>query len=243
MFDIIGNRKKAVAIIDKEEKAEDILKKHKNVKSVLLKLTGRTGKYRTYKMKLVKGKRNTEVIHKEYGYSLKLDPKKVYFSPREAEERQRISKKVKSGERILIMFSGVSAFAIAIAKKKNSDIICIEINKKAVEYADENTRINKLKGRIENINADIRKVYKKLGKFDRILMPLPESAYKYLDTAFFCSKKNTIIHLYGISDENNFKDLVEKVKKHKKKIRILRKQKVLPFGVRMYKIRLDIKLF
>ncbi len=242
MFDIIGSREKAVAIIEGDKKqALEILSRYKNVKSVLKKVSGRRGVYRTYRLRLLAGEKNTEVVHKEYGYILKLDPRKVYFSPREAEERQRIAALAKDGERILVMFSGVAPYAIAIAKKKRCEVVCVEINKKAVEYAKQNVLINSLKGEVENICADVREVKEKIGKFDRILMPLPESAYRFLDVALFVAKKGAIIHLYGVSKEEElFKDLEERVTN--KRYKVVGRRKVLPFGVRLWKVRLDLKV-
>lgn len=247
-FDIIGSREKAVAIIEKGGKklAEDIMKKHKNVKTVLKKTSGRKGIFRTYKLRLLAGSRDCEVVHKEHGMSFKLDSRKVYFSPREAEERQRIAEKAKSGEKILVMFSGVAPYAIAIAKNKKCEVQCVEINKKACDYAEENIKINKLTGATKNICSDIKKVYKKIGKFDRVVMPLPESAWKFLKYAFACSKKGAIIHLYGISKEKTlYKDIEEKIKKQagaEVKYKIIERKKVLPFAPRMWKVRIDIKI-
>ncbi len=245
MFDIVGNRNKAVAIIEGDKKqAVEILEKYKNVKSVLKKISGREGIYRIYRMRLLAGEKNTEVVHKEYGYLLKLDPRKVYFSPREAEERQRIAKKVRNGERILVMFSGVAPYAIAIAVKKSCEIVCVEINKKAVEYANENVIINRLKGEVENICADIRQVKDKIGKFDRIIMPLPETAYEFLPEAFAVAKKGAVIHLYAISSEKTmFKDIEDKISEQVNlRYKVIDKQRVLPFGVRLWKVRIDIKV-
>ena len=249
MLDIIGSREKAVAIIEKggKKEAQELMEMYANVKSVLKKQSGRSGVFRIYKLRLLAGEKNTEVVHKEYGMLFKLDPRKAYFSPREAEERQRIAKLAKEGDRILVMFSGIAPYAIAIAKQKNCEIVCVEINKKAVEYADESICLNKLIGNVENICADIKKVYKKLGKFDRILMPLPETAYEFLPEAFTIAKKGATIHLYGISEEKNlFKDLEEKIKaiseKSRVKYKIIHMQKVLPFGVRMWKVRIDLKI-
>ncbi len=249
MLDIIGSREKAVAIIEKGGKKEaiELMERYANVKSVLKKQGGRSGVFRIYKLRLLAGDRNTEVVHKEYGMLFKLDPRKAYFSPREAEERQRIALSVKDGERILVMFSGIAPYAIAIARQKNCEIVCVEINKKAVEYANENVGLNSLAGNVENICADIKKVYRKLGKFDRILMPLPETAYKFLLEAFAVAKKGAVIQLYGISEEKNlFSDVEEKAKKIAEKMRakykIIHRQKVLPFGVRMWKVRLDLKI-
>ncbi len=249
MPDIIGSREKAVAIIEKGGKREalELMEMYPNVKSVLKKQGGRSGVYRIYKMKLLSGDRNTEVLHREYGMLFKLDPRSVYFSPREAEERQRIAQLAKEGERILVMFSGIAPYAIAIARQKNCEIVCVEINKKAAEYANENIVLNSFVGNIENICADIKKVYGKLGRFDRVLMPLPETAFKFLPQAFAVAKKGAIIHLYGISSEEKlFSDLEGKIKKtsarHKIKYKVIRRQKVLPFGVRMWKVRIDLEI-
>lgn len=249
MLDIIGSREKAVAIIEKggRKEALELMERYSNVKSVLKKEGGRRGILRTYKLRLLAGNKNTEVLHREYRMLFRVDPRKVYFSPREAEERQRIAQLAKDGERVLVMFSGVAPYAIAIAKQKNCEIVCVEINKKAVEYANENLSLNNIAGSIENICADIRKVYKKIGRFDRILMPLPETAYRFLREAFAVAGKGSVIHIYGISDEENlFSDLEEKAKKTaeklKAKYKIIGRQKVLPFGVRMWKVRLDLKV-
>ena len=250
-FDVIGSKDKAVAIIDskiEDEKkiAKDILKRHKNVKSVLKKKSGRTGVYRIHNRKLVAGSRDTEVIHKEHGYFLKLDPKKVYFSPREATERKRIAEKIKPKENVLVMFSGIGPYAIAIAKKRpKANIVAIEINLDAVLYAEKNIKLNKIKN-IRNYCWDVKEA-RYLGKFDRIIMPLPETAIEFLDAAFLSSKKGTIIHLYGISNEQKkFSDLKKKVKEIAKtfniKYKIINEQKVLPYAPKMLKVRLDIKV-
>ena len=48
------------------------------------------GELRLRSYRLLAGEENTEVLHKEHGYMLRLDPKKTYFSVREGTERQRI---------------------------------------------------------------------------------------------------------------------------------------------------------
>ena len=248
-YDIIGDKEKSVALIgisakNPKKTAKEIMKRHKAVKSVLQKLAERKDTYRLYPCKLLGGDKNTEVIHKEHNYLIKVDPQRVYFSPREGTERQRIAKMVKSGEKILVMFSGAAPYAIAIGKKHpDCEIICIEINVKGIEYSEKNVRLNKLHN-IKNICADVRDV-RNLGKFDRIIMPLVERAIEYLDQAFLHSKKGTIIHLYGLS-KDGFKDLEEKVKEKAEifniKYKIVKRQKVLPYAPRVLKVRLDIKV-
>ena len=246
-FDIIGSKEKAVAIIDdKFKNPKSILKKHKNVKSVIQKKSGRSGVFRIYETKLVAGSKDTEVTHKEHGFLLKIDPRKVYFSPRESTERQRIAGMVKPNENILIMFSGAGPFSIAIAQKKpNTKITAVEINLDGVRYAEMNNKLNGITN-VKNYCCDIRKI-KKHGPFDRIIMPLPETAYQFLDSAYSMSKKGTIIHIYGISGEKSeFKDLEQRIKEfsrvHNIKYKIIGKQRVLPFGTRMWKVRLDLRI-
>lgn len=253
-FDIIGSKEKAVAVVEVPEGtdeaaiAKEIIGRYKHIKSVVAKESGRLDPYRLYNLHLIAGEPETEVVHKEHGYMLKLDPQKVYFSPRESEERKRIAAKVKPGERVLVMFAGVGPYAIAIAKAKpRADIVCVEINPKAVEYADQNAKLNHLQTRIKNYVGDVRKVVPNIGKFDRILMPLPESAHLFLDTAFAAAVKGATVHFYGISEhENKFPDLVELAKaiaaRTAKKIRITGQQKVLPFAPYRWKARVDIKV-
>ncbi|HDH07392.1 MAG TPA: hypothetical protein ENF87_03380, partial [Thermoproteales archaeon] len=123
-YDIIGSRQKAVVIIELPENLGDkrllvakaLMKIHKNVKSVLVKKSARKGIYRLRELEVILGEKDTEVIHVEYGYRLKLDPTKVYFSPRESTERQRIARQVREGEVVMVMFAGVGPYAFAILR-------------------------------------------------------------------------------------------------------------------------------
>ncbi|MBI2547544.1 MAG: class I SAM-dependent methyltransferase family protein [Candidatus Aenigmarchaeota archaeon] len=256
-YDIIGSEEKAAIVIeipkelDNKKKiiAEALMQVNKHVKSVLNKLSGRKGTYRLEQLELIAGEKNTEVLHKEHGYMLKLDPSKVFFSPREATERQRIASLVKPGENVLVMFSGVCPYAIAICKKQPmvNKVYAIEINPDAHKYAQENVRINRLSHKIVLINGDVKEVSSSLKmKFDRIVMPIAVSGDNFLDCAFQLLKDSGMIHFYftGKGDDI-FKDaenIVKSVaKNNKKKIEIENKIKVLPFATRSYKICLDVK--
>ncbi len=252
-YDIIGNKEKAVAIIEssgsikKDKKfANEILKKSKNIKTVLAKASGRRGKLRKRKYKLILGDSNTEVIHREYGYLIKLDPQKVYFSPRELTERQRIANQTKNDEKILVMFSGVIPAICAIKKKDPSTVVYgIELNRIAHRYAKENVKLNKLK-KIVLMRGDVKNKLPTLKiKFDRILMPLPKTANKYLALAFEKIKKNGIIHYYSWGKKEDYSRIKAIIKKeagsNKKKIKILKIVKVLPYAPKVYKLRIDIK--
>jgi len=220
------------------------------VKSVLKKVSVRKGKLRLRECELITGDENTEVIHKEHGYLLKLDPQKAYFSPREATERQRIAGGVKPNENVLVMFSGVAPMAIAIAKKQPGvrKVYCIEINPDAHKYAKDNIRINKLSHKIYPICGDAKKEVKKLSeKFDRIAMPLPLGAKKFLETAFDCLKREGTIHFYAVGNgddlfSNTLADIKGVSQKLKKRIKILKNKKVLQYAPGKWKVCIDFQV-
>ncbi len=256
-FDIIGSKQKTVIVIEiptelekfKHDIAKALMVLHKNAGAVLRKMSGRYGKYRLVRYELLAGTKDTEVVHREYGCVFKLDPRRVYFSPRELTERQRIASLVRPKERVLVMFSGVGPYPITIAKKqpKVGEIVGVEWNPAAYEYAIENVRMNKVSEKIRIIKGDVRKVCPDLGKFDRIVMPLALEGWKYLDTAFMCAKRGSTIHFYHIGPEEDLwsksEQLAEQAAKGlKKKIRIINRKRVLPWGSRAWKVCLDIKV-
>jgi len=256
-YDIIGSRKKAVAIVEipedlqKKEKeiANQILARHKNVKSVLKKVSERKGVYRKRKYKLLAGDPDTEVIHKEHYCRFKLDLKLVYFSSREGTERLRIANQVKPKETVMLMFAGIGVYAIIISKKqpKVDKIVSVEINSHAYEYMKENIRLNRLSDEIIPILGDVKlKCRDWYGKCDRVIMPLPHEAWKFLDIAFKCLKPRGVIHMYIIDREENVekkvKSTIVKFSKRIKKKTKYKIKKVLPYAPRTYKYCIDIKL-
>jgi tRNA (guanine37-N1)-methyltransferase len=256
-YDLIGSQEKEVAVIEipeelehrKQEIAEAVMKLNKNVVSVLNKKSGRKGVFRLEDLELIMGNNNTEVVHKEYGYLIKLDPQKVFFSPRELTERQRIAGLVKAGENVLIMFSGSMPYGIAILKRQPlvKRIYGVEINPEAHEYAKENVAKNKVSHKFTLINDDVRNVCSTMEKVDRIVMPYSVGAYQYLDEAFKCIKDGGVIHFYHIAPEDDMfteaENFVRSIaSEFDKKIQILNRVKVLPFGTRYWKICLDVKV-
>lgn len=253
-FSIVGD----IAIIEIPKELEDkeevigasLMKLHKNVKTVLKKASKRKGKYRLRDYKVIAGEDTTKTTHKEFGCEFKVDLSTTYFSEREGKERERLAEKVQNGEEILMMFAGVGPDPIVIVKKNPEveKIYAIEMNPNAFELMKENIRINKLSHKIVPVLGDVKEKIPELNKkFDRIVMPLPETAYKFLDLAFESSKENGVIHLYGIGEEETlFEDLKEKIEEiaeeNNVEYEIINTQKVLPFGVRKYKIRIDIKV-
>ncbi len=255
-YDIIGSEEKAVAVIeipeglDKKLIAESLMEVNKNVKSVLNETSGKKGTFRLSDLELVVGDSNTEVTHKEHGYLLRLDPRKVFFSPREATDRQRIASLVKPGENVCVFFSGCAPYSIAISKKQPlvEKVYSIEINPDAHSYAQENVRINKLAHKIILINDDVRKAAASLKiKFDRIVMPMAVDGEKYLNDAFKVVKQGGIVHFYSTGEEEDLFSEAEKLVINNalnsmKKIKFVGRTRMSPFGIRKYKICLDVQV-
>ncbi len=226
--------------------AEAVMKRHKNVMSVLLKSSPRFGTYRTRKLKLIAGSRNTEVVHVEHGLRFLLNPRKAYFSPREGTERIRICEMIKPDEVVMVFFAGIGPFAIAIAKKtKAKRVIGIEINPDAVNYFRKSAVLNKARN-IEIVEGDVKEACSRFhGMCDRVLMPLPESSIDFVKEAVSCLKPLGIIHFYCFIKEDDISRIKDKIKSIAhvigKKIDFIGEQKVLPYGPRIWKYRIDFR--
>lgn len=239
--------------------AKQLLREHKNLKTVAVKSSITEGKYRVRKIKVIAGKKTTETIYKENACVFKFDLNKVYFSPRLAFERQRIAALAKPGEKILVLFAGVGPYAIVIAKKlalekrvNGTEITGVELNPAGVKYFQENIELNKVSVIVEVVKADAKKFLAKkenTGKFDRIIMPLPKSAHEFLDGAVRCCRKGGVIHFYAIASElaknvfeNAEKQVMQACKKQKRKCKTSLERVVLPYAPRVVQIAVDFRV-
>ena len=256
-YDVIGD----IAIIKVPEPltekclliAEAIMEANKHVKTVLRQVTPVSGIMRLRGLEWVCGERKTETIHKESGCLFMVDLERCYFSPRLQYERMRIARLVKGGEVIINMFAGVGCFSIIIAKHSDAKkIYSIDINPNAIQYMVKNIRLNGVEGVVEPIEGDAKEVIlNKLRNIaDRVLMPLPEKAYEYLQYAIEAIKESGWIHYYGFEYASKNENPIEKIKyKVSKKLAKLNIRFNIPHGrivrtvgPRWYQIVLDIKV-
>lgn len=252
-FEVIGD----IAIIEIHEDLRDkreiigekLMKINKHIETVLIETSERKGKFRKREYKIIAGRKDTETIHKEHGCRFKLDPTLLYFSEREATERQRITERVNEGEKILDMFAGIGPFSIVIAKnKKDVNITAIELNPDAYNYLKENIELNKVSNKVTCIQGDARKIcpFHK-NSFDRIIMHLPKTSEKFIGLAIDSLKpRGGIIHYYSWGEEGNLydtaEDVIEKVaKKNNMEYTIKDRRKVLPYAPRKWKTCLDVQ--
>jgi len=215
-FEIIGD----IVIIEipdeimhrKDDIVEAILGRHKHVKTVLRKVGEVDGVFRIAKYELIYGER-TETVVKEHGCRFLVDPTKVYYSVKLSGERERVAKLVREGERVLVMFAGVGPYPIVIAKlAKPKEVVGVELNPVAVEYFRKNVRLNKVEDVVRVVEGDVNEVVPTLpGKFDRILMPAPHSAEKFVHLVRDKVVPGSVVHYYSFESENEERNLPKKI--------------------------------
>jgi tRNA (guanine37-N1)-methyltransferase len=233
-YDLIGD----IAILkfpenfkeaEKKKIAKKLLAENLRVKTVLEKAEKVKGRLRTIKTNYLAGEDKKETIHKENNCIFKVNVESCYFSPRLSEERKIIADKIKKNTTLLIMFAGVSPYAIVIAKKvKVKKIVSIELGRECCKYGKENVKLNKL-ANVEIVQGDIKRVVDGKEKFDYVIMPRPQLKENFLKQAFMSSKKGTVIFFRAFGKEEDKQKIIEMIKseaeKYKKKIKILDEKK------------------
>lgn len=190
---------------EKRRIGESLLEEMKNVKVVLEQEGGIEGEYRLRKLSHLAGEKRTLTVHRENGCAFRVDVARTYFSPRLSTERLRVAGAVGRKERVLNMFAGVGPFSILIAKRAGASVTSCEINGYAAELHAENNRLNKVQDLVSVINDDAANLPALVkSKFNRILLPHPSKADRFLPTALEMAKKGGRLvyyrHLLGVDE-------------------------------------------
>jgi len=182
---------------EKLKVASAILGELKNVKVVMEQQGGITGEFRLRKLKHLAGERRTLTVHRENGCAFRVDVARCYFSPRLSTERLRVAQHVRKRERVLNMFAGVGPYSIPIAKLAGARVTSCELNELAAKLHEENNRMNRVERLVEVVQADAAELPTLVeGRFDRVIMPLPSEADRFLPVALELAKKGGTIHYY-----------------------------------------------
>lgn len=189
-----------------------LLESMKHVKCVFLQTSSVDGDFRLRRLELLAGVDRTVTEYHEHGCRFRVDVGKVYFSPRLSTERHRIAERVRDNEIITNMFAGVGTFSILIAKQNPcSTVYSIDSNPKANNFCLVNTRLNNVQDRVFPLCGDAKYIAGNLlaGLSDRVLMPLPEKAMEFVDSAVACLRNNRgSIHYFAHIRAQNKKDAV-----------------------------------
>ena len=185
-------RELADALVASDIPAETVLDRASKVK----------GRERVRDWNLLVGD-DTEVCHREYGCEFVVDLASVYFSPRLATERHRVTKQVTPGEQVFDMFAGVGPFAVPSAQQ-GTTVVAADLNETAIEYLRENAGRNGVTDRVTAVHGDVREAVTDYeGWADRVVMNLPHSADEFLDSAVALAGPECVIHYYDIQPEDD----------------------------------------
>lgn len=251
-YDILGN----IAIMKGEGKtkkeklaeAKWLLKKP-CISTVLEKATNVKGRLRTIKTKYLAGKKNLIAEHRENACLFRFNVESCYFSPRLSNERQAISKKIKSSDKVLVMFAGVGVYPIVIYKNSRAEkIVGVELGRDCCKYFYENLKLNKVpEGKIDVIRGDVKKkVNKTLGKFDVVIMARPNLKTSFLKYGLIACKKGTRLFYYGFTKDTEINDLVRGLIKEAselgRKIKLIEKKPAGEIAPYKHRFRIEFKV-
>ncbi|GAB3417195.1 class I SAM-dependent methyltransferase family protein [Haloparvum alkalitolerans] len=197
-----------VVILDEDdperaaEIAEAVMASHVPCETVVNRASPIEGELRVRQWEVLAGN-GTETVHREYGHEFLLDIAEVYFSPRLATERHRVTEQVDAGEHAFDMFAGVGPYAVPMAAK-GAEVVACDLNERAVAYLRENAERNGVADRLTAIQGDVREVADEwAGWADRLVMNLPHSADEFLDAAVTLAGDTCVIHYYDIQHEDD----------------------------------------
>jgi len=215
-FDVIGN----IAVLSLSPHltgyegiiAQAIITRRRAVKTVLNKISRLDGCNRTARYEILAGK-ETVTVHHEYGYAYGLDVGKVFFNPRLASERKRVTDQIQSGELVLIPFCGVGPFVIPAAVR-GASIIAIEKNPEAYRWLTRNIKVNSVEDRVAPLPGDAFDVSLiPVSSFDRVIIPTPYGMDTILDVLVSRVKPGGIIHFYTFKNRDQADALVREFTK------------------------------
>jgi len=175
--------------------AHAILSRRKNIKTVLNKTSRLEGSNRTASFEILAGQ-STITVHHEYDFTCRLDVGTVFFNPRLASERNRVTCQVQPGERVLVPCCGVGPFVIPAAAR-GAEIVAVEQNPEACRWLVENLKLNRVGERVTIIQGDAFDTsLLPIHSFDRAIIPTPYGMDAIFEVVAPLVKPQGMIHFY-----------------------------------------------
>jgi len=197
----------------KREIGDAIISGHKNVRTVLRKISKLEGERRVASFEVLAGC-CTATIHREFGFVYSLDVARVFFNPRLGSERMRVASKALPGERAIVPFAGVGPFAIPLAAA-GARVLALEISPEACGWLAENARQNRVGKKIDIVNCDafaLCRCFKKRGtkaEFDRAVVPTPYGRDDILGLISPIVRPGGAIHFYTFKKRHQIEGLIK----------------------------------
>ena len=226
-FSLVGD----VAIISipptlegqKKEIGEAIITNHRNVKTVLNKISKLAGERRVAEFEVLAGG-GTVTCHREFGFAYRLDVARAFFNPRLGSERMRVASKALPGERIIVPFAGVGPFAIPLAVA-GARVLALEISSEACRWLAKNATQNGVDGNVEIVNCDAFALCRMMAgrsqdgeegksrrqerEFDRAVVPTPYGRDDIFDSISSIVKPGGAIHFYTFKKRHQIGGLIK----------------------------------
>jgi tRNA (guanine37-N1)-methyltransferase len=217
-YDLVGDI--AVVIIPESlngkenEIAKAILDCNRRIRVVVKRAARYGGEFRTLPVKIIGGENRLETEVIEFGIRLRLNIEKVYFSIRSGGERRRIASLVRSGEEVLVLFSGIAPYPLMISRySRAGEIVAVEKNPVAHRYAEINVKLNKRENNIKLIHGDVEDIVPSFSRrFDRLVMVYPKGGERFLHTALDALKPGGTLHFYDMQHLDALELSLEKVR-------------------------------
>lgn len=172
-----------------------------------------SGEYRTVPLIIIAGENRKETEHREFGIRLRLNPEKVYFSPRSGAERRHLAALVQAGEEVLVLFSGIGPYPLILsAHSKARSVVGIEKNPEAHNYALANLALNRQCTNVSLHCGDALSLLPSLSAvYDRIVMPLPGHGQAFLAAALAVLRPGGHLHFYDFQAPEAFSRAIDTV--------------------------------
>ena len=211
-FDVIGD----IAVISiphtlsdyKQQIAQEIISRRRNIYTVLNKVAKVDGATRTASYEILAGD-TTVTLHHEFGFAYRLDVSRVFFNTRLAYERMRVVDQIEDGEKVLVPFCGVGPFAIPAAAR-GAQVVAVEQNPDAYRWLEENVSLNKVRKNIITIHGDAFDTgLLPHRQFDRLIIPAPYGMDRALDILSPLAARSGMVHFYTFKTQNEIPALIE----------------------------------
>ncbi len=211
-FDVIGD----IAVLSLPDTllpfsaaiARAITSRRKTIRAVVRKVSMVGGDSRIARFELLTGT-GTETLHREYGFSYRLDIAQAFFAPRLASECRRVTDQVQPGERVLVPFAGVGPFAIPAAAKGGM-VTAVEQNPAAFRYLAENVAANGVAGRMALIMGDASDIsLLPESQYDRAIIPAPYGQDRILGVLAPVVRDGGMIHFYTFKKRHEITALIK----------------------------------
>ena len=181
--------------------ADAIISRHHNIKTVLIKTSRISGHSRTASFEIISGK-ETVTVHHEYGFSYRFDVGTVFYNPRLASERQRVTDQVHPDECVLVPCCGVGPYVIPAAAR-GASVVAVEMNPEACRYLAENVQLNGVMDRVTILAGDaFDTTLLPACEFDRAIIPTPYGMDTLFDVISPRVNYGGTIHFYTFKNQH-----------------------------------------